>query len=263
MPTENISRSVLASASHVPAEAEHEEIVRKYKQVRAAAARLAEKLLKALPKGALDETGERLGRVRGRAIFINCESDFAVLTDYCLHDVRSKGLNAIESYAKKSPPDANTDESRCLRAMQSAIYSVFVAESIVLGVGLYVRDLVSDTMYFVVDISLSKTAEVKDAFASRLWLFEEFAITSGAALPIGRLDDDMLPRFKKALEHDLRADARGYRDPAALIRSLLEANRSAHIRFEDPTGAVPAYRGSPAEARTSERGGRGGRNDPL
>ncbi|RIK72831.1 MAG: hypothetical protein DCC68_25850 [Planctomycetota bacterium] len=254
---------VATAVSRLPAASEHAPIVHRYKTLRAATARLAEKLIKTLPRGAFNEAGKRLGIVHGGTLIFDSESDMAVLADYCIYELRNKGRNAVDLYAMRSPPAADTDESRCLRAMQAAVYSVFIIENVVHGVGLYVRDLVSDTMYFVVDVSLSTCARVAEVFASRLLLFEDFAMTSGAALPIGQLDGDLLSKFETALAHDFPADARGYRDPAALIQTLLQAHRAAYVRFADPTGEVPAQRGALADASAFQRGGRVGRNDPC
>ena len=75
----------------------------------------------------------------------------------------------------------------CLRAMQNAIYSLFRVDATEPGVALAVTDLATDEQFLLVDIGLSQTAKPGILFLSRLLLFDDFAATGGAAIPLGQL----------------------------------------------------------------------------
>lgn len=146
--------------------AKRPDIISRYQRLRTAGRDLNNKLVKRLSKDALYEGGRKLGILRGGALVFDTEDETSVLMDYCLYDVRRNGRNAIEQYLIDSLPDPESDEMTCLRAMQQAIYSLFVVESVERGLGVIVRDLLSQEVLLVVDMGFGSTAQ-----PGLVWLF--------------------------------------------------------------------------------------------
>jgi hypothetical protein len=263
MSSEKTGGLVAIASGNMPSPAQHDEIITRYKRLRATMTQLSERASKSMDESTLDTGGKRLGLRYGKALLVKSEHDVAVLMDYCLFDVRKNGRNVVDVFRRKSPSLTGTDESLCLQAMEQAIYSVFIVERVERGVGLLIRDVLSEELYFLVDIGLSQSADERTAFASRLLPFDEFVMTSGAALPVGYVDENMYAKIKYAVAHDMPADNEGRRDPASLIRSLLQSNRGANVRTEDvsPSSSPRLKFESLPSARDVPT--RVGRNDPC
>ena len=213
------------------------EIISRYKTLRKVGRNLNDKLVKRLSKDVLHEGGRRLGILQRGTMVFNSEDESSVLMDYCLYDVRHKGRNTVEQYLIDSPPDPESDEMTCLRAMQHAIYSLFIVESVERGLGVTVRDLVSNEILLVADMGFGSTAQPGLVFASRLLFHDGFSMTSGAALPVAVLPTDE----RDAVAKDLLAaapDDDGYSDPAPLIRKCLSEGCSSHVQYQEPTERV-------------------------
>ncbi len=216
--------------------ANRSEIVSRYKRLRAAAFDLNNRLVTRLSKEAMLEGARKLGMLRRGTLVFDSEDQSAVLMDYCLYDVRFKGRNVIEEYLIESPPDSESDEMTCLRAKQHTIYSLFVVESVERGFGVRLRDLRSNEVHLVVDMGLGSSARPGLVLASRLLFYDDLATTGGAALPIGVLAPDQLPRISKKLMVGIGPQSAAYFDPAPLIRSCLNEGASSHVAYRDPVG---------------------------
>jgi hypothetical protein len=214
----------------------HREIISRYKHLRTVGIEVNNKLVSRLSKEALQEGARKLGMLRRGMFVFDSEDETSVLMDYCLHDVRSEGRNAIEHYLIDSPPELESDEMACLRAKQHSIYSLFMVESVERGFGVRVRDLLSNEVHFVVDIGLGSTCRPDLVFASRLLRHDNFTMTGGAALPVGILHPQQRDSRLKQLVAGIRPDKAGHFDPAPLIRACLSLGSSAHVRYQDPTG---------------------------
>ena len=165
-------------------------IISRYKRLRAVGRNLNQKMVERLSKDALHKGGRKLGILRKGVLVFNSEDESAVLMDYCLYDVRRNGRNAVEQYLIDSPPDPDSDELVCLRAMQHAIYSLFVVESVERGLGVTVRDSLSNETILIVDMGFGSSAQPRLVFASRLLFHDGFSMTGGAALPLAVLPKD-------------------------------------------------------------------------
>ena len=210
-----------------------QDLVARYRRLRGVCKDLNNAMVHRFAKDALHEGGRKLGMMQGNTLVFGNEDDMSVLMDYCLYHVRRNGRNAVEQYCCDHPPLAGTDEAACLRAMQNAIYSLFRVDAVEPGVGLAVTDVATDEQYLLVDIGLSQTAKPGVVFFSRLLLFEDFAATGGAAIPLGWLSSDKLPAFCDEWKHVSDARAVDY-DPAPLIRDCLRHGLTDHTRYLDP-----------------------------
>jgi hypothetical protein len=234
-------------------------IVTRYKHLRAVGRTLNQKLVQRLSKDVLHEGGRKLGLLKRDILVFGSEDETAILMDYCIYDVRRKGRNAFEQYLLDSAPAPESDEMVCLRAMQRAVYSLFIVESVIRGFGVAVRDVLSGAAIFVVDMGFGSTAQPGVVFASRLLFHEGFAMTGGAALPLGVLPEDQQQSLKMKLAEAAAPDDSGYFDPAPLIRACLSRGCSSHIRYQEPSGRLVAQQG----ASEGNRSRSVGRNDPC
>ena len=216
--------------------ANHDDIIARYQRLRTTGRDLNNRLVKRLSKDALHEGGKKLGILRGGTLVFDTEDETSVLMDYCLYDVRRKGRNTIEQYLIDSPPDPESDEMTCLRAMQHASYSLFVVESVERGLGVIVRDLLSQEILLVVDMGFGSSAKPGLVFASRLLHHDGFSMTGGAALPVAVLPADQRDALTKNLSVATTPDDDGYFDPAPLIRACLSGGCSSHVQYQEPSG---------------------------
>jgi hypothetical protein len=127
-------------------------MISRYQQLRAVGRTLNNKLVQRLSNDVLHEGGKKLGIVKNGTFVFDSEDETSVLMDFCIYDVHRKGRNCVEQYLADSPPDADSDEMVCLRAMQRATYSLFIVESVERGLGVTVRDLRSNKTILVVEM---------------------------------------------------------------------------------------------------------------
>ena len=214
--------------------ANREDILTRYKHLRLVSRNLNDKLVRRLSKDVLHEGGRKLGILKGNTLVFESEDESSVLMDYCIYDVRRNGCNVIEQYLISSAPDSESDELDCLRSMQRAIYSLFEVESVERGLGVTVRDMRTNETHLVVDTGLGSSAQPGLIIASRLRLHADFAMTGGAALPVGILPTEQRDKLTTQLLAALAPDGAGYFDPAALIRSLLSHGSSSRVQYQEP-----------------------------
>jgi hypothetical protein len=254
----NLPDLVRRSSDVLPV-ANRDEIISRYQHLRMVGRSLSSKLVKRLSKDVLHEGGKKLGILRGGTLVFESEDETSVLMDYCLYDVRRNGRNTIEQYLIDFSADPESDEMTCLRAMQHAIYSLFVVESVERGLGVTVRDLLSNEVLLVVDMGFGSTAQPGLVFASRLLFHDGFSMTGGAALPVALLPVDRRDAMMKELLVATAPENDGYFDPASLIRACLSEGCSSHVQYQEPSG----HRVGPQRSPNSIRSAPVGRNTPC
>jgi len=233
--------------------ADQSAIVARYQHLRSVTRNLSQRLVERLSKDALDEGGKKLGFLRGGTFVFDSADETSILMDYCMYDVRRKGRNAVEQYLIDSAPDPASDEMACLRAMQRAVYSLFVVESAIRGFGVNARNAISNEPLVIVDIGFGSSAKPGLVLASRLFFHEGFAMTGGAALPIGMPPENERQSLVKMLVQAAAPDDKGHFDPAPLIRACLQHGGSSQIQYQESTGQLAGPRPAPRSIR-SERG---------
>jgi hypothetical protein len=232
-------------------------LIARYKHLRTVGQNLNQKLVRRLSNSVLDEGGRRLGILQNGILVFNTEDETSVLMDYCIYNVRSNGRNAVEEYLIDSPPDLDSDEMVCLRAMRDAIYSLWVVESAESGLGVMARDVRSNETVLIIDMGFGSTAEPGLIFASRLLFHDGFSMTGGAALPIAVLPQDERDAFIKKFSQLLGEEDGGFLDPAPLISACLRKGSSMHVQYQEPTGRL--VKRDPSSSHSAKIG----RNDPC
>ena len=204
-------------------------VVARYQQLRPIRLRLNHELVGRLSQDVLRIGASRLGMLKNGVFVFNTEDETSVLMDYCIYDVYREGRNAVEQYLCDCPPDPDSDEMTCLRAMQQATYAMMSVLRVESGVGVQVRNFFTEETQLLVDLGLSKSARPGLLLGTRLLDFHDFTATGGAAIPLGVLDESQLEQWQTRISTGI--EDRDF-DPAPLIRRCLEAGMSSHVRYE-------------------------------
>lgn len=216
--------------------ANREELLFRYKRMRELGRDISDKLVEGLSRELLDEGGKKIGLLRNGSFDLLSDNAIPVLMDYCLYELRRNGRNAIDQYLIDFPPDPESDEMTCLKAMQNTIYSMFVVVSTERGLGIKVRDLYSQEISFVVDLNLAYTAEPGLVFASRLLKFDGFSAACGAVLPISVMNASEIDNLSNLFAESTIPDREDGRfDPAPLIRACLKDKGLSTVEYRDTT----------------------------
>jgi hypothetical protein len=223
---------------------EGQEALARYKKLRQAAMQVNSRLMKLVPKSALDEGGKALGFLQEGVLVFESEDETSVLIDYCIYDVRTEGKTAIDRFLEESPPPAGSDELVLLEAMREAEYCLLKVEGNVRGAGVHVRDLLRNEGFFLSDIGFSVSAVPGFVLASRVITADGVNMTSGAALPVNLPPGIEMPFLARLAEdlgvksfHDL-APEKSSALAATLICGALQQGGSERIRYARP-GQVP------------------------
>ena len=239
-----------ASSSPIPL---FQDIAAHYERLRPIRWRLNNELVRRLSRDVLHEGAKKIDILRGGMFVFDNEGETSVLMDYCIYDVYRQGRNAVEQYLCDVPPDPDSDEMACLRAMQHATYTLVAVLRVEPDVGCHVRNLFTEETRLLADVGFSKTAQFGAVISTRLLDFGGFVTTGGAALPVGILDNDALDEWQRKI----RAGADDDRfDPAPFIRTCLQAGASANIRYEEMNTQRQSDvgRGSPPAETSAQRG---------
>jgi hypothetical protein len=235
----------------------HAELLPRYQHLRQVAFQLNNRLVPTLPKSVMDEGGKKLRILKKNVLVLDSADEIAVLADFCIYDVRHKGLNAIERFLAESPPPADSDEIIILQAMRQARFCLLAAESIERGVGVQCRDLLRDESVFVMDVGFGSTAIPDLVLAARLMAPEGITMTTGAALPFGMVPTGNHAEFLQSVE-GLRAGldiAKCSPEAmseftAAIIQLCLERGAAEHIEYREPGSS---YREPPGRSWRDRR----------
>ncbi len=214
------------------------EVLEKYKRTRSVALELNNSFLKLTPKKAIESTARKWGLWRDGALVLDIEDHLSVLMDYVIHDCFQNGRNAVEHYLVQNPPELGTDVQAVLDGMQRAFFSIFRVEKIVKSVGIHVLDILSDRRYFLADVGLGDTATEALTMISRVLLFDDFIMTSGAALPVDEEASADIADYLNSMEKSpLDSEAMTREEMADLNASLigfcLRSKGGQYIRYDE------------------------------
>ena len=249
------------------------DLVARYQHLRQATRPITNQLIGTLSKKAMQEAGEKLGILRDGVLVFGSEDETAVLMDYCLFDFREQGMNAIERRLVQDPPPADSEELLILQGLRNARYSLFIVEAIQPGVGLHLRDLLTDVTIFIVDINFSNSAQEGLVLAARIVTIDGINMTTGASLPVAVIPASEMKEFVHRYLPQIRALAGQKESPeqaselaATIIQACLRDGASSRVRYAEPGEKVEreplTTRHSAWESAAGARP-RVGRNDPC
>ena len=215
------------------AEMSREEVLARYRHLRAISTRHHTEALRFLSRPALLEQARQLGLAAGGMLVAESMDEFTLVVDLAIYTSRPGRSRAIERYAGAARLPSGSDEALVLGAMREARFSVSRVERRHEVAGLVVRDLLRQGEAWLVDEAMERSAPAGMAAAMRLSTPETFAMTSGVIVPVDRealeeVFDEVLPRVRGSpdrVANDRRFATAVYR--AAVARGLM-----ARVGFE-------------------------------
>ena len=206
--------------------------VERYKRLRGLARDLNHRIVQTIPREAIPQVAEAIGRLHGGVLVLDSEDESSVLMDCCLFDWIREGKNLIEKYAENYPPAPGTEEHELLEAYLQAKYRIVVPQSRVPGAGAYFVDLLSGEELFIMDVGLSQNP-LDVAYATRTIPLGQFWMTGGAGLPTG--SEAIKVAIDRLTKQRLVEEGR-FTDPHKMalvfVRTLLESGASKRVAYE-------------------------------
>jgi len=220
----------------------HSQLVDRYGRYRKIVWKMNNEVLpEYLSRSVLGMAGKALGILRGDKLLLGDEDEIGLVIDYAIHECCERGRNAIQRFLGDSGLDRNSDEYVVARAMSESFYTLVRVEEVLRGVGVRVADLFAGREYLLVDMGFGMSAVKGGVLATRLFAFEGFVTTSGAALPVdaetlGRIEKSVLTKYR--IEEQGKCTLAGGRHKAAdrtasIIRLCLKAGASDRIRYRE------------------------------
>jgi hypothetical protein len=209
----------------------HADMISRYQELRVVGRELNGQLTHSLSKRIMMEGGRRLGIAKGNTFVFDTEDETSILVDYCLHDLRHDGQNAVDRYLGLRSHELTSEQASYLHSLANACYSIFVITDNESGVGVNVRDLIFKRDYFIVDIGFSNTAHPDFILASRIFTHEGITMTTGAALPV---PPSFIPDLIQKATSDRPLNSRlSFKATATIIRELLANGASNKVAYHD------------------------------
>jgi hypothetical protein len=214
--------------------AEYQEALSQYHEFRSVGRELNNKLVKQLPKAAIEECGKKLGMLKKKSLVLGNQDELSVLMDYCVYHYRRNGINVVSRFLSMSPPVEGSIEMTLLKAMQQAHYSLFAVKSATAERGLEMIDLLRDEEIFLVDLSMSRSAYPGFVFGGHVLPMPGYFMTSGAFLPIpGSILEDKIPAILEKFYHeDHLSPGQEAAFAAQVIRAALQANAMDNMKYQ-------------------------------
>ena len=210
------------------ADMSRDEILARYRHLRAISTRHHTGALRFLSRSALLEQARQLGLTTGEMLVAESMDEFTLVVDLAIHATRPGRSRAIDRYAGAAQLQPGSDEALVLEAMRRARFSLWRVERRHEVVGLVVQDLLREDEAWLVDEAMERSAPEGMAAAMRLCTPDAFAMTCGVIVPVDRglLEEvlaEVLPRVRGSpdrVANDRRFATAVYR--TAVARGLME-----------------------------------------
>ncbi|MBL7189729.1 MAG: SEC-C domain-containing protein [Phycisphaerae bacterium] len=197
--------------------------------------------------------------MRNNTLVLSDMDQTAVLMDYSIYEYQENGKNAVSRYLAETQLEPDSEKYRVAKAMSESFYALVQVEEVLPEIGVEAHDFLRDKRFVLVDIGFSHTAVRGAVIATRILPFDDFAITSGAPLP---MDAGMLSKMRPILlqlakdKESGKNDAQGWTALAtSIIRIYLRGESATKVKYgEADIQSVNA---------PLRRDTRVGRNDPC
>ena len=207
--------------------------VERYRGLRVLARDLNHKIVKTIPRRALEQIGDALGIRHNGVVELENEDMISVVMDCCLYDWLENGMSVVQRFSETHAAEPGTDEHYLLDAYLRAKYRILVVRSTVSGAGLYCEDVLNSEELFLMDLAFSRTAEKAGAaLATRTIPVGEYSMTTGAALPIisKKAALDALGRIASGQRQSLEGSGSV---TLTIVRACLAAGAAGHIVYQN------------------------------
>ena len=154
--------------------------INRYKKWRKLGMELNNKLINEIPRDVFLESAKDLRMIGKDGIIVsNSEDELSYVMDRAINDIMIEGKRYIELYIDRYSKFSTSEEKKILNAVKNSCCSLFMVEGIKVSEGLHLIDVFSNERLFLIDISLSQTAEIGYLIASRVISIDDINFTSG------------------------------------------------------------------------------------
>lgn len=216
-----------------------DEIVTRYRRLRAIQTEHHTRALDLVSGPAMLEQARRIGLAFGRSLVAESMDELTLAFDLALYTAPPKRSRAIDRYAKSARLEPGSDEAIMLDAMRKTRFSVWRLARRHETVGLVLTDLMRESEAWLVDENLERSITEDACFAGRLTTPDLFSMTSGVIVPVDEiLLEDVLDEVGPRLKGDLAEIAEDRRFATAIYRFALEDGLMDHVRFAEPSASA-------------------------
>jgi hypothetical protein len=163
-----------------------DEILQRYRHLRAISTGHHSSALKFLSRQALLEHAKRLGLAVGGMLVAEREAEMTLVFDLALYTAKERRSRALDRYARATPLPPGSDAARMLEAMCHARFSVWRIDRRHERAGLIITDVLREAELWLVDEQLEASAPVGLCFAGRLCEPDCFTMSCGVVVPVYR-----------------------------------------------------------------------------
>ena len=211
-----------------------DEILTRYRRLRAISTRHHTEAMRFLSRPALLEQARHLGLTMGKTLAAESLDELTLAFDLAIHTARPGHSRAIDRYARAAGLQPGSEELVVLEAMRQARFSVWRVGRRHEVAGLIVQDLLRQDEAWLVDEALEQSAPEGMTMAMRLGTPDAFAMTSGIIVPVDRevmeeVLDEVLPRVRG--EPDQVANDRRF--ATAVYRMAVAKGLMRRVSFEE------------------------------
>jgi hypothetical protein len=163
-----------------------DQILQRYRHLRAISTGHHSGALKFLSRQALLEHAKRLGLATGQMLVAESEAEMTLVFDLALYTAKERRSRALDRYARATPLPFGFDAGRVLEAMRHARFSVWRINRRHEAAGLIIADVLREAELWLVDEQLEASASEGLSFAGRICEPDRFAMSCGVIVPVYR-----------------------------------------------------------------------------
>lgn len=211
-----------------------------YANIRRALFDLHQRILKHPNPNDIKTCAKHLGLWHHKSVSFSNDTDVDLLMDYKIYAFRPNGFNMAEKYLRLHKNSLSEYDQALLARMRLARYSVFQVEASNRINEISVVDVFIKTRFTLVDLQLAKAAETGMVIAGHLIDLGEFAIQSGASLPLNKalLQADEVINVLDRVEDDNLIDhwlnpANSAKLARAIISASIRLGLTKNVKYQD------------------------------
>jgi hypothetical protein len=163
-----------------------DQILERYRHLRAISTDHHSGALKFLSRQALLEHAKRLGLATGGMLVAESEAEMTLVFDLALYTAKEGRSRALDRYARATPLPPGSDAARMLEAMRHARFSVWRIKQRHETAGLIIADVLREAELWLMDEQLEASALEGLSFAGRICEPDRFAMSCSVVVPVYR-----------------------------------------------------------------------------
>jgi hypothetical protein len=210
-----------------------EEILERYRHLRAISTHHQGAALKFLSRPAILEHAKRLGLGAGKGLLAESEEEMVLAFDLALYTATEGRSRPLDRYARAAQLVPGSDEACMLNALRDSRFSIWRFEQRHQTAGLIVTDVLREAKAWLIDEHLEASVPKRMAFAGRLAEPDDFAMTCGAVVPVDRDVIEEVTLDPLAWRRgDPERVAQDPRFAIAIYRAAIDSGTMAGIAYE-------------------------------